>query len=332
MRKIALMAVAMLLIACSGYSQLIGNQGYVLGYMVPTATTPTTSLIKSGSLVCVTNDTILYLVTKDIGRGSTIAAAKIAAPSSFSIINRTTFGTKTISFFVDTAHNQNVYGVKWFRDTIKTSKAFINLGGKYYGKSSAAGNASILFDGKSLMMNSNNCNIQLWDSLFKFSVNGAVRWTIGGGVTAGIMPYQTGVYDIGSASYRVRNFYGGAIDISGGLTINTNKFTVASATGNTVVAGTLGVTGTSTTGSILPRINNTYSLGGVSNVWANVYATNTFSNLVSTLLTTADVLKANPNDTAYATISVGSIVFQASDVHFYGCRYATGHKWWKLDN
>lgn len=43
---------------------------------------------------------------------------------------------------------------------------------------------------------------------------------------------------------------GGAIDLAGNLAINTNKFNVTAASGNTTVAGTLGVTGTTTTAAL----------------------------------------------------------------------------------
>ena len=36
------------------------------------------------------------------------------------------------------------------------------------------------------------------------------------------------------------------LDVAGNVAVNTNKFTVAAATGNTGVAGTLGVTGATT--------------------------------------------------------------------------------------
>ena len=39
---------------------------------------------------------------------------------------------------------------------------------------------------------------------------------------------------------------GGVTDITGNLNVNTNKFNVVAASGNTTIAGTLGVTGIST--------------------------------------------------------------------------------------
>merc|ERR1712000_499138 len=38
----------------------------------------------------------------------------------------------------------------------------------------------------------------------------------------------------------------GMLDLAGGITVNTNKFTVVASNGNTAVAGTLGVTGDAT--------------------------------------------------------------------------------------
>jgi len=57
------------------------------------------------------------------------------------------------------------------------------------------------------------------------------------------------------------SFYG-VVDITNDLNINTNKFNVASATGNTLIAGTLGVTGQTTlTGAL--DLNNTLNVSGL---------------------------------------------------------------------
>lgn len=49
----------------------------------------------------------------------------------------------------------------------------------------------------------------------------------------------------------------GAVGVTGDFAVNTNKFTVAAASGNTVVAGTLGVTGAATLSSTLAAGNTT---------------------------------------------------------------------------
>ena len=56
----------------------------------------------------------------------------------------------------------------------------------------------------------------------------------------------------------------GATGIDGDFDVATNKFTVASATGNTVVAGTLGVTGAATLSSTLEVTGNITATGGVT--------------------------------------------------------------------
>ncbi len=57
------------------------------------------------------------------------------------------------------------------------------------------------------------------------------------------------------------SFYG-IVDITNDLNVNTNKFNVASATGNTLIAGTLGVTGQTTlTGAL--DLNNTLNVSGL---------------------------------------------------------------------
>ena len=56
----------------------------------------------------------------------------------------------------------------------------------------------------------------------------------------------------------------GATGIDGDFDVATNKFTVASATGNTAVAGTLGVTGAATLSSTLAVTGNITATGGVT--------------------------------------------------------------------
>jgi hypothetical protein len=57
----------------------------------------------------------------------------------------------------------------------------------------------------------------------------------------------------------------GVVDITNDLNINTNKFNVASATGNTLIAGTLGVTGVTTvTGAT--DLNNTLNVAGFTHL------------------------------------------------------------------
>jgi len=65
----------------------------------------------------------------------------------------------------------------------------------------------------------------------------------------------------------------GATGIDGDFDINTNKFTVASATGNTAVAGTLGVTGATTLSSTL-GVTSTTTLGSTLDVSGNTTINN----------------------------------------------------------
>lgn len=66
--------------------------------------------------------------------------------------------------------------------------------------------------------------------------------------------FTDNTYDIGaSGATRPRDLFlarnavvGGALDVVGNVAVNTSKFTVAASSGNTVVAGTLGVTGVAT--------------------------------------------------------------------------------------
>ena len=69
-------------------------------------------------------------------------------------------------------------------------------------------------------------------------------WSI---LTAGAVKVGTGL-TVGGTTTLVGSLVGGS---ASDITINTNKFTVAAATGNTVVAGTLGVTGATTVTGLL---------------------------------------------------------------------------------
>ncbi len=109
--------------------------------------------------------------------------------------------------------------------------------------------------------------------------------TVTSTVTSNLI-FTDNTYDIGASGVtRPRNLFlsgnatvGGDITLTGGIDVtgdfgvdgnfdvNTDKFTVASATGNTVVAGTLGVTGatTATGGLNVDTINEITSAGGVT--------------------------------------------------------------------
>jgi hypothetical protein len=129
--------------------------------------------------------------------------------------------------------------------------------------------------------------------------------------------FTDNTYDIGaSGATRPRNLFlsgnatvGGDIVLTGGIDVtgdfgvdgnfdvNTNKFTVASATGNTVIAGTLGVTGatTATGGLNVDTISEITSAGGVTidsvllkdgditgTIGANTASAGTFTTFTST--------------------------------------------------
>lgn len=84
-----------------------------------------------------------------------------------------------------------------------------------------------------------------------------------------------------------------SLDIVGALnlTINTNKFTVAGASGNTIVAGTLGVTG-------LTSVVNLTATGTITLTGATITGSPTWSNNQAITLSTA----AQPNVTSVGTL------------------------------
>jgi hypothetical protein len=109
--------------------------------------------------------------------------------------------------------------------------------------------------------------------------------TVNSTITSNLI-FTDDTYDIGAVgATRPRNLYlsgnatiGGTVTLSGGVDVtgalgvdgnfdvNTDKFTVTSATGNTAVAGTLGVTGitTATGGLNVDTINEITAAGGVT--------------------------------------------------------------------
>jgi hypothetical protein len=109
--------------------------------------------------------------------------------------------------------------------------------------------------------------------------------TVNSTITSNLI-FTDDTYDIGAVgATRPRNLYlsgdatiGGTVTLSGGIDVtgalgvdgnfdvNTDKFTVASATGNTAVAGTLGVTGvtTATGGLNVDTISEITAAGGVT--------------------------------------------------------------------
>jgi hypothetical protein len=87
-------------------------------------------------------------------------------------------------------------------------------------------------------------------SLSGGSLSGAVNITASGTIQASDLTATDDLSVTDDASI------GGILGVDGDFDVNTNKFTVAAATGNTTVAGTLGVTGTTTlTGALVANGN-----------------------------------------------------------------------------
>ncbi|RDD52179.1 hypothetical protein BA065_03040, partial [Nanoarchaeota archaeon NZ13-N] len=100
---------------------------------------------------------------------------------------------------------------------------------------------------------------------------------IGDSLTSGVVPYIDFHYGVESSqdyNVRIQNAGNNRLDIitaSSGtvLTINTDKVGIGTTSPSykLEVAGDIGIN------NIIPRANNTYSLGSSSNMWKNIYVT-----------------------------------------------------------
>lgn len=246
MKKIVLALIATIMIAGAMMAQQVTtNQGYVMGYVVPTSTTPTTEYIKKNSFVMITADTTLYLCKINVGRGSRLSTTMLASAANYAIINRAIFGGKAITFFVDTANAQNIYGVKSFKNNAT-----------FAGTMGLTGNFAI---------NTNKFNVTA------ASGNTTIAGTLGvTGVITGPSVNLTGnALVAGNFSVGGTKLY--VYGANGDLSVNTNKFTIAGASGNTTVAGTLGVTGLATmsAGAVVTADTTTAVVGKIVYVAAD---------------------------------------------------------------
>jgi hypothetical protein len=113
----------------------------------------------------------------------------------------------------------------------------------------------------------------------------------------GIVPDQNSSYDIGTENLRYGKLWidaidagtftaagleiGGDLNVPGNFSVDTDKFTVDETTGNTVIAGTLLVTGVTTVSdNFIPDANNTINIGSSSQKFNTVYAT-TFEGIAT---------------------------------------------------
>ena len=80
-------------------------------------------------------------------------------------------------------------------------------------------------------------------------------------------PNGTGTIDLnGPVNFSTSSTFTGLLNADGGIAVDTNKFTVADGTGNTLIAGTLGVTGESTLASatVSDLTNNRVVIAGTA--------------------------------------------------------------------
>ena len=315
MKKMILFALAMLM----AFGVMAQKQGYFLVYNIATSTTPTTEYIKKGSYVMIMNDTTLYLSKINIGRGSTMAATLLASGSNHAIINRAIFGGKAITFFVDTVNAQNVYGVKSFKNNATFAGTLGVTGATSFTGAITA--ASTLGVTGNLGVGTTAQN--------KFTVAGTTGNTVIAG-TLGVTGKVTGADTVQTAVLKST----GMTLSTGDFKVNTNKFTVAASSGNTVIAGTLAVTGTTTTGSVVPVTTRTKDIGSSTVEYTNVYSRYvTTSERINTPYIVADSalvqeVKISVSDTTVHPV-VGKLVIKGTDL--YICKSTSAaKKWYKI--
>lgn len=240
MKKIALALIATILMTGAVMAQAsTKNQGYVMGYVIPTQTTQTTEYIKKNSFVYITSDTTLYLTKINIGVGSRMSTTLLASAGNYSVINRAIFGGKAISFFVDTANAQNVYGVKTFKNNATfagtvgvTGNVAVNT--NKFNVTAASGNTAIagtLGVAGNFAVNTNKFTVDASGNVVADGTLGVTGFATLKGLSAtdSIIPFANGNGRVGTLTHRFTSGY-----------INTVYTTVLSPPSG----GTLGVTAT----------------------------------------------------------------------------------------
>lgn len=251
MKKMILFALALLM----AVGVMAQKQGYFLVYNIATSTTPTTEYIKKGSYVMIMNDTTLYLSKINIGRGSTMAATLLASGSNHAIINRAIFGGKAITFFVDTANAQNVYGVKSFKNNAAFAGTLstvgnVGIGTTDYNKFTVAGTTGNTAIAGTLGVTGNVAINTNKFTVTASSGNTAVAGTLGvtGTTTASnIVPSSNNAKDLGGVGAYWRNLLvttattgytiADSVAVSD-LMIQTNDTTAHPVVGKVVLKGT----------------------------------------------------------------------------------------------
>ena len=327
MKKMILFTLALLMTV----GVMAQKQGYFLVYNIPTSTTPTTEYIKKGSYVMIMNDTTLYLSKMNIGRGSTMAATLLASASNYAIINRAIFGGKAITFFVDTANAQNIYGVKSFKNNASFAGT-VGVTGNFAVNTNkftvAATDGSTVVAGAlsstgNFRVNTNKFIVTASSGNTQIAGNAAVGGTFEATGAAAFFGKLTGSDTLQGSVLKST----GMMLSTGDFKVNTNKFTVAASSGNTTIAGTLGVTGVITpTTHILPALTETSNLGSSEKKFDLLYCNSvTTGNVATNGVSSGYVTLSAAVDTT--TKTAGKIVYIGNK--FYGCN---GTYFYRLDN
>jgi hypothetical protein len=106
----------------------------------------------------------------------------------------------------------------------------------------------------------------------------------------GVKSFKNNVSFAGTTTTTGNATFGGTLGVTGNFAVNTNKFTVAGASGNTYIGGIASIGGA----TLYPTVNNATSLGGSTYRWSTIYGvdlnvTNAASNLTPKTANTYDL-------------------------------------------
>jgi hypothetical protein len=145
--------------------------------------------------------------------------------------------------------------------------------------------------------------------------------TVNADFTSDLIPSTDNSYSLGSTSYRWKKLWSNSLDVSGASTlnslnlsgdfaVNTNKFTVQASSGNTLVAGTLNVTGGSQFAAIDAtngKFTGTLQVDGQSTLGSMTAGGTTLSSLAVTTTASVGSTLSVTGNTSLSTVGTSGL-------------------------